>query len=107
MMTDQKKPEAQCPLIPAPMLSAERAHFETLVAEFPPRSMQDAEDYFVFGIQYRMLKRDKWSEPKIRDWLIRHEWSGFEYDHTGEGVPVCPDCGQFKSDGHATDCELA
>jgi hypothetical protein len=45
------------PIIPAPMINGERAHFETLIAANPPRSMQDAEDYFVFGIQHQMSKK--------------------------------------------------
>lgn len=43
-------------VIEAPMIGGERAHFESLIAKFPPRSMQDAEDYFVFGIQHQMSK---------------------------------------------------
>lgn len=47
---------AEPAVIEAPMIGGERAHFESLIAEFPPRSMQDAEDYFVFGIQHQMSK---------------------------------------------------
>jgi hypothetical protein len=42
-----------------------------------------------------------------RTWLENHQWSGCRFDRRGEAAPICPECGNWESNGHAKDCRIA
>ena len=42
----------------------------------------------------------------MRAMLTKHQWSA-TIEHPDAPIPVCPECGQEKYEGHAGGCELA